>query len=362
MTTVPYIDILKEMISIPSHSRQEHRLADRLEEILTGLGHPVDRIRNNLLVGGQDSGDATTTILLNSHLDTVGPVEGWETDPYRPLTEEDRITGLGSNDAGASVVTMISAFHRMHERLQDRIHLRLLISAEEEVSGSDGLEAVLPELGKVDGAIVGEPTGMQPAVAERGLMVMDGTVRGEAGHAARQEGVNALYLALKDVEAVRDLDFPEQSAWLPGASAQVTMISGGTAHNVVPDVCRFVVDVRSNDRYDNERMFGILSAACKGELVPRSTRLKPSLLPRDHLLMEAIRQTGLKPFGSSTLSDMALLPFPAVKMGPGNSARSHTAGEYILISELENGIQGYCHFLEAIYGLVPVARTKSSLP
>lgn len=358
---VPHIDILRDMISIPSLSRQEHRLADHLEQVLLELGHPVERIRNNLLAGVPDRGDASTTILLNSHLDTVGPVEGWETDPFEPVWERDRITGLGSNDAGASVVSMISAFHHMQEKLSGKMNLLLLISAEEEVSGVDGIEAAMPRLGHVEGVIVGEPTDMQPAIAERGLMVIDGIVRGQAGHAARQEGVNALYLALRDVEAIRDLRFTEQSQWLPEASAQVTMISAGSAHNVVPDVCRYVVDVRSNDRYDNERMLDILSGACEAELTPRSTRLQPSLLDPDHLLMEAVRKANLKPFGSSTLSDMALLSIPSIKLGPGSSARSHTAGEYILLSELERGIEGYCSFLETLHGLVPESKRKTSV-
>jgi len=355
---VSHTDLLKEMISIPSLSRQEHKLADRLEEILGGLGHKVNRVRNNLLLGEYQSGTEDFTLLLNSHLDTVGPVEGWDTDPFEPLDSGDRITGLGSNDAGASVVSMISVYHRMAQELSGRINLLLLISAEEEVSGADGIEAVLPLLGPIDGAVVGEPTGMRPAVAERGLMVLDGTVRGVAGHAARKEGTNAIYKAMQDLEAIGALRFTETSGWLPEASIQVTMISAGTAHNVVPDTCRYVVDVRSNDRYDNERMLKILSGACQGELVPRSTRLKPSVLGNDHLLMRAVRKSGLAPFGSSTLSDMALIPFPALKMGPGESSRSHTAGEYILRSELEAGIAGYCSFLEVLANLVPEKSVK----
>jgi acetylornithine deacetylase len=353
-----HIELLKELISIPSLSRQEHRLADRLEDLLGGLGHKVKRIRNNLLLGDSQNGDRGFTLLLNSHLDTVGPVEGWETDPFEPIDSGDRITGLGSNDAGASVVSMISAYHRMANELSGKVNLLLLISAEEEVSGADGIEAVLPGLGKIDAAVVGEPTGMQPAVAERGLMVLDGTVRGVAGHAARKEGTNAIYEAMQDVEAIGALSFPQTSGWLPEASAQVTMISSGTAHNVVPDTCRYVVDVRSNDIYDNERMLKILTGVCRGELVPRSTRLKPSVLGDDHLLMHTVREMKLTPFGSSTLSDMALIPFPALKMGPGESSRSHTAGEYILRSELEAGIAGYCHFLEVLGRLVPEKSLK----
>ncbi|MEN8157663.1 MAG: M20/M25/M40 family metallo-hydrolase [Bacteroidota bacterium] len=347
-TSVPYTDLLKEMISIPATSRNEDRRAGFLEEHLKQMGHGVERRDNNLLIGDPAQKGEGINILLNSHLDTVSPVEGWETDPYLPVQEGEKITGLGANDAGASVVTLIAAYHEMVQKLKGKINLMLLISAEEEVSGAKGIEAVLPQLGQLDGVIVGEPTGMQPAVAERGLMVLDGEARGTAGHAARSEGVNAIYRAMEDVNTIASLNFPEESQWLPPAGAQVTMITAGTGHNVVPDICRFVVDVRSNDRYSNNRMLELISAACDSELVPRSTRLKSSSLGKDHLLMKAIRKCALQPFGSSTLSDMALIPYPAVKMGPGDSARSHTAGEYILESELEAGVQGYCEFLSTL--------------
>jgi acetylornithine deacetylase len=260
----------------------------------------------------------------------------------------EKIIGLGSNDAGASVVTMLAAYEQMRERMGEKINLMLLISTEEEVSGANGIVSVLPHLGKLQAVIVGEPTGMAPAVAERGLMVLDGEVWGMAGHAARNEGTNAIYKALGDVNAIRELEFSEESEWLPQPGAQVTMISAGTRHNVVPDLCRYVVDVRSNDRYGNERLLEMIRSVCRAELTPRSTRLKSSVLDPDHLLMNAIHAAGLEPFGSSTLSDMALIPFPAVKMGPGESSRSHTAGEYILRSELKQGVEGYCRFLEHI--------------
>ena len=251
---------------------------------------------------------------------------------------------MGSNDAGASVVSLIAAYHEMAPGLKDELNLLLLISAEEEISGAQGMEAVIPGFNGLNGVIVGEPTQMQPAVAERGLMVLDVSVKGVAGHAARQEGVNAIYKAMEDVNAIKSLSFPEASEWLPPAGAQVTLISAGTGHNVIPDLCSFIVDVRSNDRYDNERMLEMISSVCKAEVKARSTRLKPSILPDDHLFMQAIRNRDMIPFGSSTLSDMALIPFPSIKMGPGDSARSHTAGEYILESELDQGVKGYCDF------------------
>lgn len=343
-----YTDLLMEMLAIPAISRDESQRSDFLENFIRGLGFQVNRIHHNLLVGDLKAQDSRPRILLNSHMDTVSPAEAWNSDPFTPILEGEKITGLGSNDAGASVVSMIAAFKQMKNRLEEKMDLMLLISAEEEVSGQKGITAVLAELENLDAVIVGEPTGMNPAVAERGLMVLDGEAKGRAGHAAREEGENAIYKAIRDFENISRLMFESKSEWLPEPGAQVTMISAGTSHNVVPDVCRFVVDVRSNDQYGNDYLLELLREACDSELVPRSTRLKPSGLPKDHFLMETIHNCKLSPFGSSTLSDMALIPFPAIKMGPGDSARSHTAGEFILKSEIEMGIETYCHFLDNI--------------
>jgi acetylornithine deacetylase len=346
MGAIPYTELLLEMLSLPAVSREEQRRSDFLEGYMKQMGWPVRRIHHNLLVG--DPGAPGAAVLMNSHMDTVPPAEGWESDPFSPLVKGEKIVGLGSNDAGASVVTMLAAYHQMREQLEGRMNLMLLISAEEEVSGTKGITAVLPLLGELQAVIVGEPTGMAPAVAERGLMVLDGVVQGVAGHAARNEGKNAIYEAMKDIDSIRALTFSEESEWLPLPGAQVTMISAGTRHNMVPDRCSYVVDVRSNDRYGNERLLEMFRLVCGAELTPRSTRLRSSGLDHDHLLMRAIQAIGLEPFGSSTLSDMALIPSPAIKMGPGESARSHTAGEYILKSELKQGVEGYCRFLEHI--------------
>jgi acetylornithine deacetylase len=344
----PYQQLLQEMISIPALSREEHQRADYLENFLQEWGMPVTRIRNNLLVGDAERKGNAARILMNSHLDTVPPGDGWQSDPFIPRVHNGKITGLGSNDAGASVVTMIAAYHDIRSMLEEDINLMLLISAEEEISGANGINAVLQGFGHLDGVIVGEPTGMQPAVAERGLMVIDAEVRGETAHAAGGGGINAIYLAIQDIESIASLDFPEQSEWLPEPGAQVTMISGGNRHNVVPGSCSYVVDVRSNDKYGNEEILAMLRELCKAELIPRSTWLKPSLLPGDHFLMGAITSLGMSPFGSSTLSDMAIIPFPTVKMGPGDSSRSHAAEEYILIRELDEGISHYKQFLQAV--------------
>lgn len=343
---IEYTDLLLEMLSIPAVSREENKRSDFLEDYMKGLGWPVTRIHQNLMVGDPDAPGAG--IVLNSHMDTVPPVDGWESDPFTPQVDGEKIIGLGSNDAGASVVTMLAAFAQMREKLSEHINLMMLISAEEEVSGQKGISSVLPIFEDLEAVIVGEPTGMLPAVAERGLMVLDGELRGRAGHAARNEGKNAIYEAMKDVEAIRELEFTEQSEWLPPPGAQVCMISAGTRHNVVPDLCSFVVDVRSNDLYGNEQLLEMIRSVCKATLTPRSTRLRSSGLDKGHFLMKAIYASGLEPFGSSTLSDMALIPFPSIKMGPGDSARSHTAGEYILKKELEQAVTAYCHFLEHI--------------
>lgn len=355
---IPYQSLLMEMLAIPAVSRKETRRADFLRQFLESHGMKVKRIHNNLLVGQPAKDHSRPTLLMNSHLDTVPPVDGWQSDPWAPRLSEGSIIGLGSNDAGASVVSMITAFHALRPLLQGELNLLLLISAEEEVSGKHGISSVLPELGPLDGVIVGEPTGMQPAVAERGLMVIDAEVAGKAGHAARGEGINAINLAMKDIEQISNLKFPLASEWLPAPGAQVTMISAGIKHNVVPDRCSYVVDVRSNDRYTNEKMLEMLSGVCVAKLVPRSTRLKPSWLDPDHFLMEAVSSLGITPFGSSTLSDMTLIPWPALKMGPGDSARSHAAEEFIRLKELDRGVEGYIQFLKMV---AKVLKSKDSL-
>ena len=359
-TEATYRKLLTEMLGISAHSREEHQRADFLEAYLESCGMKVTRKHNNLLVGQpvqQESGaekveNEQVRLLMNSHMDTVAPVDGWESNPYQPRLRADRITGLGSNDAGASVVTMIATYQELHKQLEEEIELLLLISAEEEVSGSRGISAILPLLGEIDGAIVGEPTGMQPAVAERGLMVLDGIVLGKAGHAARREGDNAIYKAMKDIQSISGLNYERKSRWLPDPGAQVTMISAGTNHNVVPDLCTYVVDARSNDRYTNREMLKMIREVCQADLTPRSTRLESSYLDPDHFFMEVIHKLGLRPYGSSTLSDMALIPFPAIKMGPGDPGRSHTAGEFILAGEIEAGISGYRTLLLTIHEMV----------
>ncbi|MBN1132467.1 MAG: M20/M25/M40 family metallo-hydrolase [Bacteroidales bacterium] len=347
-----YTELLLQMLSVPALSREEHQRADFLENYFRNAGIPVRRIHNNLIAGEPDEDGSRRTILLNSHIDTVPPTGDWTTDPFKPVIEGNKITALGSNDAGASVVALIWTFEDLREKVQDRLRLLLVLSAEEEVSGSNGIASLVGQLKGVDGAIIGEPTSMQPAVAERGLMVIDAEVHGRPGHTARNEGDNAIYKALKDIMAIRQIQFPGKSEWLPDPSIQVTMIESGMKHNIVPDLCKYVIDVRSNDCYSNQQLLELLRETCGATLHPRSLHLGASILPVNHCFHQAIRLSGLEPFGSLTLSDMALLPFPAVKMGPGHSSRSHTADEYIYIGEIEKGVMVYTRFINSVYTIL----------
>lgn len=344
------IDMLKEMIVIPSISREEKDVADRLMERLHSFGLTPQRHGNNLWCIAPDFDTEKPTLLLNSHIDTVRPTQGWTFDPFCPTEEDDCIYGLGSNDAGASVVTLTAVFRHLSQ--QERTYnLILLLSCEEEVSGKGGIESVLPLLPKIDVAIVGEPTEMQPAVAEKGLMVLDGEIRGVAGHAARNEGVNAIYRALEIVDILRNLQFQRESTMLGPVKITVSQIEAGTQHNVVPDLCKIVVDVRSTDAYSNEETLALIRQATPQEwctLTPRSTRLNPSGISCEHPLVKRLVALGCTPFGSPTLSDQALMSFPSLKLGPGSSSRSHTANEYIRPSEIRTALHLYTTLLTGL--------------
>jgi len=344
-----YINLLVQLLAIPSMSRSEDTRVSFLQKWLKKEGFTAERMKNNLLVtGGKDPAEAQ--ILLNSHIDTVVPGEGWLSDPFLPLVKNGTITGLGSNDAGASVVSLIAAYKNMHDLgLAD--NMVLVLSAEEEVSGKDGISSVLPRLRSLKFAIVGEPSGMKAAVAERGLMVVDAVASGKAGHAARNEGVNAIYNAIRDIQKIRELEFPETSQWLSPPSVTVTMINSGTGHNMIPGKCEFVVDVRSNDIYSNERLLQMMTDTCEASLSPRSMRLKSSSLGKGHPVFKVLHDLNLEPYGSPTLSDMALMDFPSIKIGPGDSARSHTANEFIYTREIENAIELYTQLLSEIIKL-----------
>lgn len=341
------VELLKRLIATPSVSREERRAADVMEEFIGNCGMTCRREGNNVwsVAPGYDGG--RPTLLLNAHIDTVRPVESWTRNPFEPSVEDGRLYGLGSNDCGGGLVSLLQAF-RILSGGGLPYNLIYLASAEEEVSGSEGIGRALPLLPHIDVAIVGEPTGMQPAIAEKGLMVIDGTAHGRSGHAARDEGLNAIYEALDDLVWLRDYRFERVSQLLGPVKMSVTVVSAGTQHNVVPDECRFVIDVRSNELYTNEELFGIIRSHVRSELKARSFRLAPSHIAPRHPLVRRMSDMGMQPFGSPTLSDQALMPFPSLKLGPGNSARSHSADEYISIDEIDGAIRTYVSLLDGV--------------
>jgi acetylornithine deacetylase len=341
------IDILKGMISIPSFSREEKEVSDFLQNTWTKAGWTVHRHENNLWLS-TDIDSSKPVLLLNSHIDTVRPSSGWTLDPFRPdEPEDDKLTGLGSNDAGASVVSLYETFRILTQKEQP-YNLIFLASAEEEISGKAGIESVLPLLPEISFAVVGEPTGMHPAIAEKGLMVLDCTVTGKAGHAARDEGINAIYKALRDIDWFERHDFKRKSDLLGDVKMNVTQIQAGTQHNVIPDKCTFVVDIRSNEMYSNEELLEEIRRGVRCETKARSLRLNSSRTDVEHPFVKRAVMLGKQPFGSPTLSDQALMPFASVKTGPGDSARSHSADEYIRPSEIREAIDTYTTLLDGL--------------
>lgn len=340
------VSLLSHLIATPSVSRDERRAADIMEEELTRCGFTPHREANNVWAIGQCQREDRPTLLLNAHIDTVKPVVSYTRNPYEPSLEDGTLYGLGSNDCGGGLVSLLQVFRELSASERCPYNLVYLASAEEEVSGKDGISRALPLLPHVDVAIVGEPTGMQPAVAEKGLMVVDITAHGKSGHAARNEGVNAIYEALDDLCWIRSHRFDRVSQFLGPTKMQATVVNAGTQHNVVPDECKIVVDVRTNELYTNEEVFDIISSHCKSECRARSFRLHSSRIDLNHPLVERCVALGLQPFGSPTLSDQALMPFASLKLGPGQSARSHSANEYIKVSEIEHAIGLYLRLLE----------------
>lgn len=340
------VSLLSHLIATPSVSRDERRAADIMEEELVRCGFTPHREANNVWAIGPCQREDRPTLLFNAHIDTVKPVASYTRNPYEPSLEDGTLYGLGSNDCGGGLVSLLQVFRELSASERCPYNLVYLASAEEEVSGKDGISRVLPLLPHVDVAIVGEPTGMQPAVAEKGLMVVDITAHGKSGHAARNEGVNAIYEALDDLCWIRSHRFDRVSRFLGPTKMQATVVNAGTQHNVVPDECKIVVDVRTNELYTNEEVFDIISSHCKSECRARSFRLHSSRIDLNHPLVERCVALGLQPFGSPTLSDQALMPFASLKLGPGQSARSHSADEYIKVSEIEHAIGLYLRLLE----------------
>lgn len=342
------VALLRQMIQTPSFSKEEAGTAGLLAEFLQERGVEVHRKKNNVWAFNRHYNPAKPTILLNSHHDTVKPNGAYTRDPFAATVEGDRLYGLGSNDAGASGVSLLAAFLHFYDRKDLKYNLCVAITAEEENSGHDGLECVIPELGPLEFAIVGEPTLMQLAIAERGLMVIDCTAHGKAGHAAREEGDNAIYKAMQDIEWFRTYRFPKVSDLFGAVKMSVTIISAGTQHNVVPAECRFTVDIRVTDRYTNEEVLEIIKEHVSCEVKARSTRLRPSSIRPDHPIVQAGLALGRTTYGSPTTSDQALLDIPSLKLGVGDSARSHSADEFIHLSEIREGIELYIKMLSAI--------------
>lgn len=340
------VELLSKLIATPRVSREEKDAADIFEAKMKEWGLETMRDGNNIWSIAPNYDTKKPTLLLNAHIDTVNPSNG-EHDPMTPSLEGDRLYGLGSNDDGASLVSLLQVF-RMLCQTEQSYNTVFLASAEEEVSGKNGIEHALPLLPKIDVALVGEPTGMQPAVAEKGLMVLDITEHGKAGHAARNEGDNAIMHAMDDIQWFRDYKFPEESSTLGPVKMTVTIINAGTKHNMIPAECTFTVDIRSTDCYTNEEIYNKVCENIKGEAKARSFRLAPSSISLDHPLVKRAVAIGRVPFGSPTLSDQALLRCPSMKMGPGQSSRSHTADEYICISEIREAMEMYWEMLNKL--------------
>ena len=340
------IELLKKLVSIPSFSRDEGAAADCLEAWMKEHSLDVRRKGNNLWVAGPCD-PSKPTIMLNAHIDTVKPVASWTRDPFTPTLEGDNLYGLGTNDDGGSVVCLLAAFMQLSSRPQP-YNLIYSATAEEEVCGSGGVESIVSEVGPVDLWVIGEPTGMQLAVAEKGLMVLDCTAHGVSGHAAREEGVNAIYEALPDIEWFRTYQFPKVSEFLGPVKMTVTQINAGTQHNVKPSECSFVVDVRPNGLYANAELLELIKASVKCDVKARSTRLNSSSIDLSHPIVRRGVSLGLGTFGSPTTSNQTVLPFTTIKVGPGQSSRSHTADEYILLSEISSGIDTYVSLLDGL--------------
>jgi len=343
------IDLLKELIATPSFSKEEEETAAIIGKFFALKGIPASRVGNNIYALNKNYDAAKPSVLLNSHHDTVKPNKGYTQDPFTPIEKDGKLFGLGSNDAGGCLVSLIATFLHFYEKENLSHNIVFAASAEEEISGVNGIELVLPYLGNINFGIVGEPTKMEMAVAERGLMVIDCVAIGKAGHAARNEGVNALYLAIDDINWIRNCRFDKVSPLLGESRMTVTIIgTENQQHNVVPPQCKFVIDVRVNELYTFDEILDSLKQNLNSQFKPRTTRMKSTSIPMDHPLIKAGISLGRSYYGSPTTSDKALMPFPALKMGPGDSARSHTADEFVYVDEIKEGIELYIKLLNAI--------------
>lgn len=342
------IDLLQKLIATPSFSKEEDKTALLIENFLSQQSVVIERKGNNIWAKNKYFDSAKATILLNSHHDTVRPNSGYTKDPFSPTILDGKLYGLGSNDAGGPLVSLIATFLHFYGQSDLKFNLVLAATAEEEISGINGIESIWSLLPKINFAIVGEPTSTDVAIAEKGLLVIDCISHGKAGHAAREEGENAIYKALKDIEWFRTFQFPKTSLTLGQVKMSVTMITAGQSHNQVPPECTFTVDIRVTDSYTLEEVLETVKQNVSATVMPRSLRLRPSGIIEDHPLIVAAKKLGKKLYGSPTTSDQALIPVPSIKMGPGDSARSHSADEFIFVNEIEDGINEYIRLVEAI--------------
>jgi acetylornithine deacetylase len=342
------IFLLQKLVATPSISRKEAETAKLIQQFFSAKNIPTKRHLNNVWAINKYFDPSRPTLLLNSHHDTVKPNSGYTNDPFQPKIEFSKLLGLGSNDAGGALVSLITAFAHFYDQQNLNYNLVLAATAEEETSGDNGITSILDKMPGIDCAIVGEPTQMRMAVAEKGLMVLDCIANGKSCHAARDEGSNAIYTALKDIDWIKGHQFEKNSDFLGPVKMTTTVIKSGDKHNVVPNRCSFTVDIRTTDICDNEKVLSVIRDHLKSEAIPRSTRLKPSSIPLDHPLVKAGQKLDISIYGSPTLSDQALLPMPSIKMGPGKSARSHTADEFIYLDEIKNGITTYINFLNKL--------------
>ena len=341
--------LLKQLISTPSITRGEGEVSAILKADMQRHGYAPKEIGLNLLLYGHSYDPAKPTLLLNSHMDTVKPVAGWTKDPFTPVEEDGKLYGLGSNDDGAGLVSLLYTFYQLDSKPQSYNPL-FMATVEEEVNGTGGMKLAVNELPHIDVALIGEPTGMQPAIAEKGLMVLDFTIHGKAGHAARNEGINALYRATELIEKLRGFRFDRISDLLGPVKFTITMINAGTQHNVIPDTCTFTADVRTNELYSNREVFDMISAALPEwcEVKARSFNLNSSRIDASHPIIRKAVEMGMVPYGSPTLSDQAILDCPSLKLGPGESSRSHTADEYVTLKELEQAVPTYMEMLDGL--------------
>jgi acetylornithine deacetylase len=339
------LELLKQLIAIPSFSKEENETANAIEKFLNEKNIKTNKYLNNVWAVNKYFDKKKFTVLLNSHHDTVKPNADFTNNPFEAIEKDGKLFGLGSNDAGGPLVSLVAAFVHFYDAEDLAFNLILAATAEEEISGHDGIEILLPQLPKIDCGIVGEPTLMKMAIAEKGLLVLDCTAHGIAGHAARNEGINAIYKAMNDIHWFSTFQFEKTSSFLGPVHMAVTSVSTqNKAHNIVPSECSFTVDIRVNEFYSFDDIINEVRKNIQSEVMPRSTRLKPSFIEESHPLVIAGSSIGLESYGSPTCSDRALMNFPTLKLGPGDSARSHSADEYIFVDEIKDGIQK-CIFL-----------------